>query len=243
MNSSGKHFLNRLLTVRNLTVFLLTALVGFGVWYLSDDWQRMYDSLLTFFEGVVVSNEPLAVLVFVLLTVLSAMLSFFSSTPLVPIANDLWGRPATFVLVMVSWVVGAIFAYWVGLYFSRFIRHFKIFRRIDAWRNQLEGRTEFWLVFLFRFAMPAEIASYTLGVLRYPFWSYFWITIVTDFPFAILAVYISSALVDQKPFLFIGLSSLGILIITLMAYFLYKRLRKLGGKVEELEQQEGEDLL
>jgi len=82
-----------------------------------------------------------------------------------------------------------------------------------------------------------------LGVLRYPFWSYFWITIVTDFPFAILAVYISSALVDQKPFLFIGLSSLGILIITLMAYFLYKRLRKLGGKVEELEQQEGEDLL
>ncbi|HEX6201615.1 MAG TPA: hypothetical protein VF100_01355, partial [Thermoanaerobaculia bacterium] len=107
---------------------------------------------------------------FVLLAALSAMLSLFSSVPLVPFAVAAWGEGATVVLLFAGWVLGGGASYLVGATLHHRIERTKLYARVAHYRERLRRhRAEFSVVLLFRLAMPAEIPGYVLGMLRYPF--------------------------------------------------------------------------
>lgn len=221
MHPIFRHIISR----RNLLILAAALLAGFAFWYFRD-LQDIYDSLLNYFTAVAEINRFLAGVFFFLLATFSAVLTFFSSTPVIPIAVEIFGRGLTLVLIMGGWLLGGIIAYWIFYYLRHFFSKFKIFKQAEHYEQKLIGRTEFPLILLFRLAIPAEIGSYALGLLRFPFWKYVLITFLGELPFAVIALYSNTAFVERKPLVFVGVLAIGMVIIGVAVYYFYKRLRK-----------------
>ena len=72
----------------------------------------------------IVAHPTLGKVVFVLVSVLSAMLAFFSSAVIVPVAVYAWGEATTLVLLWGAWLIGGAASYLVGRTLGR---------RVVAW--------------------------------------------------------------------------------------------------------------
>jgi uncharacterized membrane protein YdjX (TVP38/TMEM64 family) len=137
---------------------------------------------------------------FVLLAALSAMLSLFSSVPLVPFAVAAWGEATTAALLFAGWLLGGGASYLVGATLHHRIERTKLYARVAHYRERLRRHgAEFSVVLLFRLAMPAEIPGYVLGMLRYPFGRYTLATALAELPMALGTVYAGHLLIAERP--------------------------------------------
>lgn len=161
--------------------------------------------------------------IFVAISAVSVLLSPFSSVPLAPSAIMAWGNQTTFGLLFLGWIIGGIFAYFIGS-FSRekIIKRFVSFKKVEYYKERISARSQFWLVFLFRLTVPSEIASYTLGIIRYHFWKYLLATILTEVPFALFVVYSGSVLLSGKILYFGAVMLAGAAAL----YFLYRKVQR-----------------
>ncbi|MBI5913539.1 VTT domain-containing protein [Candidatus Azambacteria bacterium] len=157
----------------------------------------------------------------------SAMLSPFSSVPFVPVAIMLWGSAWTIVFLAAGWLGGHVITYALG-YFAGYpvAKKFVAFEKIEQYSHKFSKKSEFLLVLLFRLAMPAEVPGYVLGTVRYGFAKYFLATFIAEFPFAIVTVYASEALIDRKPLILVGAVTSGIAFISVALYFFKKQIGK-----------------
>jgi uncharacterized membrane protein YdjX (TVP38/TMEM64 family) len=138
--------------------------------------------------------------VFVLLAAASAMLSLFSSVPLVPFAVAAWGEALTAVLLFTGWLLGGMATYLVGATLHHRIERSKLYARVSHYRERLRRHgAEFSIVLLFRLAMPAEVPGYVLGMLRYDVWRYLAATALAELPMALGTVYAGQLLIEQRP--------------------------------------------
>lgn len=205
--------------------FLLIIITAFLFWS-SFSLQNIFYETVFSIEEYASENQTFVAVIFIALAALSAMLSPFSSVPFVPAAVMLWGNVLTINFLLAGWLIGAVFAYFVGYYLGYpFLSQLSSFEKIKYYREKLPKKKEFLLILLFRFAMPAEIPGYALGIARYNFGKYFLATFLAELPFAIITSYASEALIVNKPAIFIGLVLLAFLIISLMFYFFHKRIK------------------
>jgi len=93
--------------------------------------------------------------------------------------------------------------------------------KVEAYKKRIPEKAQFWVVLLFRLAIPAEITGYTLGIIRYPFGKYLLASFLSEIPFALLLVYSSQALIEKEMIWFLSLVSIGVLIIS-VAYLIFK---------------------
>lgn len=221
-----KAIIRRILTPRNIFIAIGLFFVAGMLTYLGHD-RNIADELRAWFTELVGYNTVVAGLVFFVLAALSAILTFFTSTPLIPLAAAVWGKTTTLALLYGGWMLGAIMAYFIGYAFSHLIRRFRFFKKIEVHRAELGEGASFLVVLLFRLSAPAEIASYTLGLLRYPFGHYVLASLISDLPFALLAIYSSAALLGPHPMNFAFFMVGGLITISLFTYFLHRQLKKL----------------
>ncbi len=207
-------------------LILLVLLLALLFWY-SASFQEVFFGSVDFLEGYANRHILLAEGIFVGAAALSAMFSPFSSVPLVPAALVIWDSGLTLSLLLLGWLLGGIGAYLVGRYalYQLLRRVLDIDGKVDYYRKKISPRAEFGLVLLFRFAMPAEIPGYVLGAIRYHFGKYFLATFLAEFPFAVITVYASEALIFKEPVLLGALGLLVTLILGGALYFFRKKLR------------------
>lgn len=212
-----------------LTIFAL-SIIAAAILFFAPLW--LADALLkttSFFEAYVEKNEILGIAIFTALAAFSAILSPFSSVPLVPIAVMLWGSFFTFVMLFSGWLIGDVSAYLMGRFAGYpLIKRLTVFEKIEHYKSQVSGKMEFWLVLLFRFAAPSEVAGYVLGVLRVYFGKYFLATFLAELPFALLTVYASEAFIRQDLILFIVLIAALLILTSATFYLFHKRLKRKG---------------
>lgn len=162
-------------------------------------------------------------LIFIFVSAAAVLLSPFSSVPLVPSAIMAWGNFTTFWLLYLGWIIGGVAAYFIGSLFSeKIIKRFIPLEKVEYYKERISARSQFWLVLLFRLAIPSEAASYTLGIIRYNFWKYFAVTILTEIVFALFVVYSSAILLSGKILYFIAILIAG----GLALYFLYRYVQR-----------------
>ena len=192
--------------MRKKLIFIvpLILLIIFLFWS-SVTLQGLFSDAVGVVEDYIVEKPLLGVSFFLALAAVSAFLSPFSSFPLVPFAIPLWGEVVTIILLTTGWLLGGLIAYVVGRYagYPILLRLIPL-EKIEKAKEHIPEDLAFKVVLLFRLAMPSEITSYILGILRYKFWHYFWATLISELIFAILAVYVSSAVIEQKPLLLIS---------------------------------------
>ena len=228
-NQEHESFRSRVLKDRLL---FLGVVVFLGVaFFLSVTVQRVFLESIEIIELFVERHLFWGAVIFVLLAAFSAMFSLFSSVPLVPIATVVFGNFFTGLLLCVGWLLGDMAAYAIGSSAGyRIVSRFISMDRAEYYKKRLSGRSQFWIVFIFRFALPSEVTGYTLGVLRYHFGKYALATALSEIPFAFLAVYSSEALIQRRLALFLGLITAGVLVTVLMLALLKKQLNNDGRK-------------
>ncbi|MBI4049926.1 MAG: VTT domain-containing protein [Candidatus Doudnabacteria bacterium] len=179
-------------------ILYLVLLIGFlaaifsASTYLQDVFFRFTDVLARF----VAAHGFWGVLIFVGLAALSAMLGAVSSIPLVPSAVLIWGIPQTLALLLSGWVIGNVFSFGVGRRFGYPLVQRVVGRqRLSAWLSSLESRLSFFVLLLFRLTTPSE-TGYVFGILKYNFWKYLLITMLSEIPIALIAVYGSEVFID-----------------------------------------------
>ncbi|MEK7555885.1 MAG: VTT domain-containing protein [Patescibacteria group bacterium] len=206
---------------RTLLIIGILIAVTLLFWYSLSLQEAFYD-IVSFFEVYVRQNEILGILVFILTAALAAMVSPFTNLPLIPVAVALWGTALTALLLLGGWLLGAAIAYFIGYYVGYpAVRYVISAERFDVWLREVRVHTSFFMMFLLRLALPAEL-GYAFGFIRYPFWKYVLLTFLAELPFVIITTYASESIILGEQLRFFGLIALAGVIFFGAFYFVRK---------------------
>lgn len=206
---------------------LLLALLLAGLALLAS--SEAFQSLLHRAVGAVapvISTHPFwGAVLFVLLSALSAMLAFFSSALLLPVALQAWGKAVSALLLWVGWTLGGACAYGIARAWGRpVIRRLTSGSVLARYEERISRRTPFGVVLLFQFAVPSEIPGYVLGLARYGLRRYLAVLALAELPYAVGTIYLGVSFLERRTSVLLGLGAAGILAGLWAFHLLRKRI-------------------
>jgi len=198
-------------------------IIGAGLVAASDTLHERMADVFAWTERLIERAPAAGIAAFLLLAMLSAMVAFFSSAVLAPLAIYAWGEGWTLTLLWLGWLLGGIASFCIGRFFGRSVAATILGEeRIAGWQERLGDRARFVHVLLFQAAVPSEIPGYVLGILRYRFSLYLAALAVTELPYAIATVYFGSSFLAGDSFVFL-LAGCGLIVATVVAFRLHRR--------------------
>jgi uncharacterized membrane protein YdjX (TVP38/TMEM64 family) len=205
-----------------------TLIMVAGLVAASDSLREETEAIIFWTEGMISEAPLLGMLAFVLLSMLSAMVAFFSSALLAPIAVYAWGKAGCLALLWCGWFLGGVASYCIGRFFGRSVASIIIGEeKIANWEGQVGERTKFIHILLFQAVVPSEIPGYVLGILRYRFLFYLTALGITEIPYAIATVYLGESFLQGESTVFI-LVGVGIIVLAAFLLQIHRRLVKSG---------------
>jgi len=178
---------------RHIVIVGLLIIVA-GLIAASETLHEKADQLIVWSEGLIAMEPVLGMAVFVLLAMLSAMVAFFSSAIIVPIAVYAWGKTMCLILLWLGWLLGGIASFCIGRFLGRRVAAMLIGEeKIAGWQSQVGERARFRHILLFQAVVPSEIPGYVLGILRYRFRFYLAALAITELPYVIGVVYLGES--------------------------------------------------
>ena len=204
---------------------LVILCVGLALLASSDD---LYSALIGVLDDAakLIDERPvLGAVFFVVLSGLSAMLAFVSSSVLVPVALVAWGNVACMVLLWLGWTLGGAATYVIGRYLGRpMVVALLPDGTLERYESRIPERPPFGLLVLLQLAMPSEVPGYLLGLLRLPFRRYLGALVLAEAPYAIGTVYLGSSFLGRQLGLLFALGAAGALLMALSVRVLHRRL-------------------
>jgi uncharacterized membrane protein YdjX (TVP38/TMEM64 family) len=186
------------------------------------------DGVIRKAAGIIDAHPITGPFLFILVSSLSAMMVFFSSALLVPVAVVTWGREATLFLLWIGWLAGGALSYAVGRYPGRSMLRWLVRPRlVRKYERRFSSRTALPLVVLLQLAMPSEVPGYLLGSVRYSFSRYMLVLALAELPYGIGAVYLGDGLARGEAWR-VALVALTGAVVSMSALVLFHR-RVAGG--------------
>lgn len=205
-----------------LLAVLITAAVA--VLWLSAALQVAFLEALQFGKGFIDEHPLASRLAFVALAAFSAMLVLFSSVALVPVAVYAWGQGETVLLLMAGWFIGGNLAYAAGRWFGRRVtEYFVAARTLDRHGHLFAAEMNVAEVTVIKLALPSEMPSFALGIVRYPLRKLVVVLLASELPFALWAVYLSAALIGDRRASFLLALLVGFAAVAVIARRLVRR--------------------
>lgn len=193
-----------------LALLVIFALAG-SLW-LSATLNRAFADALLFSKAFVDGYPVASMVAFVALAAVSAMFVLFSSIVTVPVAVFAWGQMQTLFLLVLGWFIGAMLAYFIGRRFGRrAAEYFVSPAALDRYGRLVVTELSVMSVVLLKLALPSEVPSFALGIVRYPLPKYMIVLVLSELPFALWAVYLSGALIADQRAVFVLLLLAGFL--------------------------------
>jgi uncharacterized membrane protein YdjX (TVP38/TMEM64 family) len=211
---------------RNIIVVGL-AILAAGLIAASDALHDGTGEIIAWMQGTISQAPLLGIVGFVLLAMISAMIAFFSSAVLAPVAILAWGKPATLALLWLGWLLGGIASFCIGRFLGRSVAATLIGEtKIAAWEGFVNQRTRFLHILLFQAAVPSEIPGYLLGILHYRFLLYLIALAITELPYAIAVVYLGDSFLEGESSILMVAGGAAVLLGTLIYLLAGRTLRK-----------------
>jgi uncharacterized membrane protein YdjX (TVP38/TMEM64 family) len=202
-------------------------LVALGALASSDALHAFVLRLIEPAERIIIEHPALGATLFIVFSALSAMVAFFSTAVMTPVAVETWGTGPSIALLWIGWMLGGICAYGIGRSLGRpVVRALTSPDALERFENHISSRAPFGLVLLFQLAMPSEVPGYVLGVARYRFAKYLLILGMVELPFAIGTVQLGASFVEQRSWVLVAVGGAGIVLTTWAIYTLQKRLSR-----------------
>ena len=205
---------------------VVLSLLGLGLLAAikSDTLHTFLLSLLNAVGEVVAGYPVWGAVLFVVMSAAAAMLAFFATAVLVPVAVVTWGQTGTFVLLWVGWILGGVCAYTVARHFGRRVVGALTSGEALVYGDRISKEVPFGFILLFQLGLPSEIPGYVLGLLRYSFAKYVTALGLAELPYAIATVYLGVSFLERRTFLLVILGS-AVAALSLLAFrLLQKRL-------------------
>lgn len=213
-------------TGRRLLVLAL-AIAGLAALAASDTVHAWVAEALVASRDLIAEHPRWGLGLFVVASALSAMLAFFSTAVVVPVAIHAWGELATVALLWGSWLLGGCCTYAIGRTLGhRVVRWLVSPRLVDEYAARLSARAGFFTILVFQLALPSEIPGYVLGILRYRFLVYLAALALAELPYAFGTVYLGESFIEQNYLMILGIGALGLVLIALAWLHLRRRLGK-----------------
>jgi uncharacterized membrane protein YdjX (TVP38/TMEM64 family) len=172
------------------------------------------------------SRPAVGALLFVLVSALSAMLAFFSSAVLVPVAVQVWGLWGTIGLLWVGWIVGGVLAYTIARTAGRpMVARLVKAEALARYESRVTDHAPLGLVLLFQLGLPSEIPGYLLGLARYSLPRYLVALAVAELPWAIVTVLLGTTLMERRVPVLIAVGSVAAALSGFAFVALHRRLR------------------
>lgn len=207
---------------------VLAAVLAAALLY-ADPVYRALQSALDWAEPVIRAHPLPGIVLFVVLSALSAMLAFFSSAALVPAAVVAWGAAPTAALLWLGWWLGGTLAYGLGRALGRpLMRGRRIERTVAAYRAQLHGTPGVGLVLLLQLALPSEVPGYLCGALGVPLRTYALALAIAELPFAFGTVLLGDGVVRRNGPLLVAVAVVGGALMLGAGALLRRRMRRRG---------------
>ncbi|ATB47923.1 TVP38/TMEM64 family protein [Corallococcus macrosporus] len=204
---------------------LVLLLGGLALLASSDAFQALLHRVLDAAAPIIAEHPVRGAALFVLLSAVSAMLAFFSSALLLPVAIHAWGQALSALLLWVGWMVGGACAYGIARAWGRpVVRRLTSGRMLARYEARLSRHSSFGLVLLFQLAVPSEIPGYVLGLARYGLRRYLLVLAVAELPYAVGTVYLGASFLEQRTAVLLGLGVAGIVFGVWALHLLRKRL-------------------
>lgn len=194
----------------------------------SDTMHDRIQEIIVWTESIISQAPLLGMLVFILLAMLSAMVAFFSSALLAPVAIYAWGEAGCLALLWLGWCLGGILSFCIGRFLGRSAVS-KIIgeEKVAGWRNAVSERTKFVHILLFQALVPSEVPGYLLGILRYRFLLYLAALGITEVPYAIATVYLGESFLEGQSMIFM-LVGVGLIVLAASLLHIHRRLAESG---------------
>ncbi len=195
----------------------------------------------TLHEGVVALTDAavpimrqhplLGVVVFVVLSALSAMLAFFSGAVLIPVAAQVWGLGGTIGLLWLGWTLGGVCAWGLARLAGRpLVATMVSAEALARYETRVSASTPLGLVVLFQLGVPSELCGYLLGLARYPFGRYLVALAVAELPWAVLTALMGTTLVERRVPLLAGAGAAAAVLSGVAFWQVHRRLRATRGQ-------------
>ena len=190
------------LSPRGRALALLAAVAVLAVVVLA--WPGLLDlvaDLSTRLERVLSGAGAWGVVAFVALAFVSALLSPFSSLPVVPAAVLAWGRWGAFALLLAGWMLGDLVSWTLGRYAAHpLVRRILPWQKLERLKERVPKEKALLLAALLRIALPSEI-GYAYGALRFPLLLYLAITFLAELPVAAIVIWGGEAVLEGRAFM------------------------------------------
>lgn len=182
---------------------------------------------LTEVAAPLMRSHPVAgAVVFTLVSALSAMLAFFSSAVLVPVAVQAWGMWGTAALLWVGWIVGGVGAYALARLAGRaLVATLVSAESLRRYERKITAHAPFGLVLLFQLGLPSEVPGYLLGLARYSLPRYLAALALAELPWAILTVLLGTTLLSRRVTVLVAVGAVSVLLSGWAFWALQRRLR------------------
>lgn len=207
--------------VVSLLVVLLAAVAAFHPLHdLLAGWSARAGTMI---QGHAIAGP----LVFILLSMLSAMLAFFSTALLIPITVTAWGKTMTLLLLWSGWFLGGAVSFAIGRFLGRpAVSHFIDAERLDRYEREIKQLVGFPQLLLLQLALPSEIPGYVTGMLGFRARRYFLALAIGELPFAAGAVFLGESFLHGNLATMILVGAAGIAVTWTAATVLYRRREK-----------------
>jgi uncharacterized membrane protein YdjX (TVP38/TMEM64 family) len=214
-----------LINKRNIGLIISFAFIGFLIWS-TVEFQHYFSKILLIFQSLVQKDEGLTILIFIGLSAAMTMISSFIRVLPIPIALILWGNTPTMLYLLLGWLVGDALSYLLGYSAGNpIVKKFVSLDRLDYYREKIPPSAEFKLILFFVVAMPAEIANYVLGSIRYDFAKYFIATIFSEVVYVLLSVGTGQTLIRQN-FIFFAITVVLLAGVFTYSFYLFNKYLK-----------------
>ena len=168
-------------------------------------------SIIAWVEPVLRQHAVLGAIVFVLLSAISAIVFFFSTAVITPVAVDTYGPILTLLLLWLGWVLGGMIAFAIGRRFGpRVVSWFVDPQRIRDYERHAKRLVSFKHVLLFQLAVPSEIPGYVLGLAGCRFRTFVLAMALGELPFAAGSVYLGESFLERNYVLLLAIGIVGV---------------------------------
>jgi uncharacterized membrane protein YdjX (TVP38/TMEM64 family) len=195
---------------RRLALLLLFVVIATAV-AATGPLHRAVLALIAVAEPVIQHHAFAGALVYVLLSALSAIVFFFSTAVITPVAVEAFGPVAALALLWLGWVLGGITTYAIGRVFGRRVAGWFVDpRRLRDYERRAKRLVSFRHVLLFQLAVPSEIPGYVLGLAGCRFRTFVMAMALGELPFAIGAVYLGQSFLERNYLLLLAIGITGV---------------------------------
>jgi uncharacterized membrane protein YdjX (TVP38/TMEM64 family) len=175
------------------------------------------ENILQLTETLIQNNPVIGKIFFVVFSMLSAMLAFFTSALLVPVGVNAWGVTTCFFLLWIGWFLGGLCAYLIGYQVGPAAVKLLIgdnrYQRIS---KQVRDNVNLMHLIIMQAALPSEVPGYVLGTLRFRIDYYLIALGITELPYALASVALGHGFLQRDVAYIILFLVLGIIILILL---------------------------